>query len=157
MTPNVTRALLLLAVASWVCAAGFGQNSPPSDKQAPPANPSHASLPQDKHDGLAVSAKPYTDTELAKAKFGKANPLAVGILPVEVFLHNESLQPIRVDVSTIQLSVNFPNGKHQDLDWLSANAGDDWAIRARCRRRAAHGNHPRISVFRPERRPFARG
>jgi hypothetical protein len=119
MTPNVTRALLLLAAASLVCSAGFAQNSPP-DKQAPPANPSSASLPQDKHDGLAVSAKPYTDAGLAKEKFGKANPLAVGILPVEVFLHNDSLQPIRVDVSTIQLSVNLPNGKHQDLDWLSA-------------------------------------
>jgi hypothetical protein len=120
MIPNVTRALLLLATAWLVCAAGFAQNSPPADKPAPAANPSRANLPQDKHDGLAVSAKPYTDTELAKEKFGKASPLAVGILPVEVFLHNDSLQPIRVDVSTIQLSVNFPNGKHQDLDWLSA-------------------------------------
>ena len=120
MTPPVTRALLLLAAASLVCAAGFAQNSQPPQKQAPPANPSSGSLPQDKHDGLAVSAKPYTDAELAKEKFGKANPLAVGILPVEVFLHNDSLQPIRVDMSTIQLSVNFPNGKHQDLDWLSA-------------------------------------
>ena len=69
---------------------------------------------------MTVSVKPCTDAERAKEIFGKANPLPVGILPVEVFLHNETLQPIRVDISTIQLSVNFPNGKHQDIDWLSA-------------------------------------
>ena len=76
-------------------------------------------MQHDSHGGLTVSAKPYTDAALVKEKFGKDNPLAVGILPVEVFLHNETLQPIRVDGSTIQLSVNFPNGKHQDIDWLS--------------------------------------
>jgi hypothetical protein len=120
MTRNATRLLLFLAAASLVCAAGAAQSSAPPDKKAQPASPSGGSLPQDSHGGLTVSARPYTDAERAKEKFGKASPLPVGILPVEVFLHNESLQPIRVDVSTIQLSVNFPDGKHQDLDWLSA-------------------------------------
>jgi hypothetical protein len=113
-----TRVLLLLAVASLACPAGLAQSSTPPDKTPPPNQPG-ANLPQDKHEGLIVSANSYADPERAKEKFGKASPLAVGILPVEVFLHNETLQPIRVDTSTIQLSVRFPSGKHQDIDWLS--------------------------------------
>jgi hypothetical protein len=113
-----TRMLLFIAAAALSCAAGFAQSSAPPDK-APPPNPPGANLPQDKHEGLIVSANSYADAERAKEKFGKASPLAVGILPVEVFLHNETLQPIRVDTSTIQLSVRFPSGKHQDIDWLS--------------------------------------
>lgn len=120
MLRNSTRMLFLLVAMSLVCAAGSAQSTAPADKQTPPANPGSASLPHDKHDGLTISAKPYADADRAKEKFGKASPLPVGILPVEVFLHNDTMQPIRVDVSTIQLSVNFPNGKHQDIDWLSA-------------------------------------
>jgi hypothetical protein len=111
--------LLLSFTVLFLCGSIAAQTSSSAQKQAPPADSSSA-LPQDRHDGLSVSAKPYTNPELAKEKFGKANPMAVGILPVEVFLHNETLEALRVDVSTIQLSVTFPNGKHQDLDWLSA-------------------------------------
>ena len=119
-TPKSARTLLLLLTVVLACGVVAAQSGGNSQKQSPPENSSGSALPQDRHDGLTVSAKPYTDPELAKEKFGKANPMAVGILPVEVFLHNETLQPVRVDVSTIQLSVNFPSGKHQDLDWLSA-------------------------------------
>jgi hypothetical protein len=116
---SLTRALSLPA-ALLIGAASFAQSTAPAGKTAPSAQPPAATMPKDSHGGLSVSAKPYTDAELIKQKFGKDNPLAVGILPVEVFLHNETLQPIRVDVSTIQLSVNFPSGKHQDIDWLSS-------------------------------------
>jgi len=119
-TRKAARMLLLLLTVSCVCGGLTAQSNPPSQKQSSPASPSGASLPKDSHDGLTVSVKPYADADLVKDKFGKVNPLAVGILPVEVFLHNETLQAIRVDMSTIQLSVDFPNGKHQDIDWLSA-------------------------------------
>jgi hypothetical protein len=57
--------------------------------------------------------------ERAKDKFGKANPLPVGMLPVEVFLRNETAQPLRVNMSTIQLEVHLQNGNHQDIDWVA--------------------------------------
>lgn len=119
-TRRLAPALSLPAAVLLVSAVSFAQSSASAGKSAPtPQQPAGPVMPQDSHGGLTVSAKPYTDPELLKQKFGKDNPLAVGILPVEVFLHNETLQPIRVDVSTIQLSVNFPSGKHQDIDWLS--------------------------------------
>jgi hypothetical protein len=120
MMRNLARLLPFLATASLACTVCFAQSSAPPDKSPPQAGQSGASLPQDRHDGMTVSVRPCGDAERAKEIFGKASPLPVGILPVEVFLHNETLQPIRVDISTIQLSVNFPNGKHQDIDWLSA-------------------------------------
>jgi hypothetical protein len=73
---------------------------------------------QDQHDGLRISVDAYSQPARAKEKFGKANPLNVGILPVEVSLHNERNQPIHVDLSTIQLSVNFSDGHRQDIDWV---------------------------------------
>jgi hypothetical protein len=118
-TRSLMRALPLLVAALSLCAANLAQSTASENKNAPPAESSGANLPHDTHGGLTVSAKSYTDAALVKQKFGKENPLAVGILPVEVFLHNETLQPIKVDASTIQLSVNLPSGKHQDIDWLA--------------------------------------
>src|SRR5271167_4343943 len=122
MMRSSTRFSSLLAGALLVCAGAFAQANSPSGKNAPPANQPSASLPQDKHDGLTVSVNSYTEPDRAKEKFGKANPLIVGILPVEVFLHNETLQPMRIDMSTIQLSVQFPSGRHQDVDSMAASA-----------------------------------
>jgi hypothetical protein len=77
-------------------------------------------LPHDTHDGLTIQADPYTDRARSKDKFGKADPFPVGILPVEVTLHNDGPSLIRVDINTIQLQVNLRNGSHQDIDWLAA-------------------------------------
>jgi hypothetical protein len=120
MMRTSTRTFSILAAALLVCAGVSAQSNSSSGKNAPPANQPAASLPQDKHEGLTVSVNSYTEPDRAKEKFGKANPLLVGILPVEVFLHNETTQPMRVDVSTIQLSVRFQSGKHQDVDSILA-------------------------------------
>jgi hypothetical protein len=86
---------------------------------APAADPT-AALQRDTHDGLTVMASPLTDAAQSKDIFGKADPMPLGILPVEVFLKNDSQKPIRVDIDTIQLTVHPRNGR-QDLDWLGAN------------------------------------
>ncbi|MGH9560710.1 MAG: hypothetical protein ACRD3S_04580 [Terracidiphilus sp.] len=85
-----------------------------------PAASADVSLSHDRHDGLGISADPYTDVERAKKKFGKASPIPAGILPLEVFVRNETDQPIRIDLSTIQLEVRPPDSKRQDIDSLSA-------------------------------------
>jgi hypothetical protein len=67
---------------------------------------------------MDVSADAYADRERAKEKFGKANPIPAGILPVEVFLRNETNQPIHIDLNTIQLEVQVGEEGRQDIDWL---------------------------------------
>jgi hypothetical protein len=119
MMHTITRNVSLLAAALFVCAGALAQdNSSPAKPDATPSHPADT-LPKDTHDGLTVSANSYVDETLAKEKFGKANPLPLGILPVDVILHNETMQAMRVNMSTIQLSVRFPSGRHQDVDWLT--------------------------------------
>ena len=113
------RTLSLVAVVLLACGGVSAQTNSGPDTPARPAANSPASLPQDRHEGLTVSADSYTESGRAKDKFGKANPVQVGILPVEVFLTNETTKPIRIDMSTIQLEVYFQNGRHQDVDWLA--------------------------------------
>jgi hypothetical protein len=108
-------------IASFLilCACAFGQSasSPPDPK---PAATTPAPLPRDQHSGLTVSVDPYTEAARTKDKFGKANPHDVGVLPVEVFLRNDSDQPMRVNLETVQLEVTLKNGVRQEVDWLRA-------------------------------------
>jgi hypothetical protein len=105
----------MAALLAAVCALAQSGPPPAPAKQAQ----AELSLPHDRHDGMTVSADPYTDPSRAKSKFGKANPLSAGILPVDVFLHNETGQPIKIDLSTIQLSIHFPGGRQQAIDALA--------------------------------------
>lgn len=116
---------MIISVACLVAVCAFAQalSSPQTraktqaQPQAPPAARADDSLSHDRHNGVTVSVKPCTDPAVAKEKFGKANPLPLGILPVEVFLRNETTQPMRIDLSTVQLSVRS-RGHSQDIEWL---------------------------------------
>lgn len=110
----MNKIVLLLAFSLLVSDAAAAQSNPS------PASPSHpsVSLPQDRHEGMTISADSYADSNRAKDKFGKANPVPVGILPVEVFLSNETAQPIRINMETIQLTVHFDSGRQEAVDWL---------------------------------------
>lgn len=101
-------------LVTW-CAGAQAGSSP-----SPAVPRTAASLPHDQHEGLTVSADPYLEAARAKGKFGKANPLPAGILPVEVFLRNETAQPIRIPLNGIQLVIHFPDGQHQNLGRLAA-------------------------------------
>src|ERR1017187_10729427 len=94
ITSQMIQIIALAAASLLACGGAFGQANSSAGKAAPPAA---QSLPQDRHEGLSVSVDPYTDMARAKDRFGKANPVPLGILPVEVFLHNETAQPIRVN------------------------------------------------------------
>jgi hypothetical protein len=99
---------ILLSALALVCVSTFAQGK----------SAAVTSLPQDRHDGMSITADPYVDPARARVKFGRANPLEAGILPLEVFLRNETVQPIRVTLDTIQLEVRLPDGSRQDVDWL---------------------------------------
>ncbi len=87
-----------------------------------PATPQSdpASLPaRDAHEGLLITADPYTDAARYKARFGKKNPYEAGILAVEVFFHNDNDKPIRLDLETIRLLLNPPGSDRQRLGALA--------------------------------------
>lgn len=108
-----------LLAAGLLLSAGitFGHGSQPGQNTPSPQDAS--SLPQEKHEGVTLSVDAYTRVSRAKEKFGKANPLIVGILPVEVFFKNETDLPVKLNMETIQLEVrSVDSSTHQDLDWL---------------------------------------
>lgn len=115
------RIFPLAAVVLLVCASAFAQSNstPParaSDANTPPA--AARPLPHDHHEGLTISVDPYSDSERAKDKFGKsANPVPAGILPVEVFVSNETPHPLEIVMNTIELEAYLEGGK-QDVDWI---------------------------------------
>lgn len=103
---------LLFAAAMLASGIAFAQATPQNGSDA-------STLPQDKHEGITMSVDAYTRAARGKQQFGKADPLAVGILPVEIFFKNDTDLPIKLDMDTIQLEVRTGDGsKHQDLDWL---------------------------------------
>jgi len=112
------RILSLFLAISLLCARTFAQQDSASQHAPPQPSQAAGSLPQDSHDGMTLSADPYTNPARAKEKFGKANPIPAGILPVEVFLRNNTAQPIHIELSTIQLDIRLTSGGSQDLDWL---------------------------------------
>jgi hypothetical protein len=113
----MNRASALAAAAFLMCASGFAQSSGVKSTQNSSPQPP-PSVAHDTHEGMTILADAYDEPARAKEKFGKGDPIQVGILPVEVFLRNESDHPIRVDLGTIQLEVHFRNGEHQDIDSL---------------------------------------
>lgn len=114
------RGVLTFALLACAGAAALGaQNKPAASKEQKASPDATAALAHDNHDGLTVLADPYVDKQRSKEKFGKANPLDAGVLPIEVFLRNETDEPIQVNINTIQLEVHLRNGGRQDIDWLS--------------------------------------
>lgn len=113
-----TAALLLATCLA--CGYAPAQSNTANGGSSASAPHSERSLPEDHHGGMSVSADPYTDTARAKQKFGKANPLQRGILPVEVFLRNETTSPIHIDLDTIQLDVHQSGGQLEGVDSLTA-------------------------------------
>jgi hypothetical protein len=89
----------------------------PAQKSASPS--AESSMPQDQHAGLTVSAAPLTDASRAKHIFGKTNPLEAGILPVEVFLRNDTAQPIQIGLDTIELDIHYQSGRMDGVQSLT--------------------------------------
>jgi len=118
----MTKSLLTSFAAAilLVCGGAVAQNNPAATKVQHAAPDPTLALAHDHHDGLTVLADPYVDKARGKEKFGKANPLDAGILPVEIYLRNETNEPIRVDINTIQLEVQLRKGGRQEIDWLPA-------------------------------------
>src|ERR1700730_1159852 len=72
------------------------------------------------HEGLTVSATPWTDAAKYKEKFPKKSPYAAGILAVQVSFRNDSDDSVNVNLSSIRLTVHLDAQNTQELPSLSA-------------------------------------
>ena len=59
------------------------------------------------HEGLTISAQPWTDAALYKEKFPKKSPYAAGVVALKVAFRNDSDESLRVNIERIRLTVMF--------------------------------------------------
>jgi len=84
---------------------------------------------KDAHQDFVVAAQAYGNAAQSKEKFGKgADPYPAGLLAVDVYFRNDMKLPVHVDLSTIRLDVDDPNGQKFHLEALRlAQAANDIA------------------------------
>jgi hypothetical protein len=71
------------------------------------------------HEGMTVSASPWTSADLYKEKFAKNSPFKAGIVAIQLSFRNDSNQAVKVDVGRIQLQVRVSDDNRQNLDSLT--------------------------------------
>jgi hypothetical protein len=70
------------------------------------------------HEGLTISADPWTDPVKYKDKFPKKSPYAAGILAVQVSFRNDSDDSMKINLSSIRLTVHLDAENTQELPSL---------------------------------------
>jgi hypothetical protein len=112
--PGHVAGIVAILLAGWLGAAlatALPQAPPQTDPATLPA--------RDVHQGLLIAADPYTDEARSKAKFGKKNPVDSGILALDVYLRNDTDQPIQVNLDRIRLMLAVPGNERQRIEPLS--------------------------------------
>lgn len=71
------------------------------------------------HEGLTISALPWTDPAKYKEKFPKKSPYSAGILAVQVSFRNDSDDSMRVGLSRIRLTVHLDADNVQELEAMT--------------------------------------
>lgn len=104
---NPARTIPWLAIPLFVACAAAAQESPLQT----------ASL--EAHEGITITARPWTDAAKYKEKFPKKSPYAAGLLAVEVSFRNDSEDSVKVNLSRIRLTVHLDAENTQELPSLS--------------------------------------
>src|SRR5438477_6705207 len=77
------------------------------------------------HEGMTITARPWTDPALYKEKFPKKSPVAAGIIAVQVVFRNDSDDSMKVNLERIRLNLILSEEEHQALYPLSPEEAAD--------------------------------
>jgi hypothetical protein len=77
------------------------------------------------HEGMTITARPWTDPALYKEKFPKKSPFAAGIIAVQVAFRNDSEDSMKINLERIRLNVALSEEDHQALYPLSPEDAAD--------------------------------
>ena len=108
--------LILPFVAVSLLAAKQGATQQPSSLKT-------TSL--ESHEGMTITARPWTDPALYKEKFPKKSPVAAGIIAVQVVFRNDSDDSMKVNLERIRLNLILSEEEHQALYPLSPEEAAD--------------------------------
>jgi hypothetical protein len=87
--------------------------------QQPQATLKSAAL--ESHEGVTISAQPWTDAATYKAKFPKKSPLGSGIVAIDTIIRNDSDDSMKIDLEQIRLNVTVSEDNRQALHSLTAD------------------------------------
>jgi hypothetical protein len=71
------------------------------------------------HEGMTISAQPWTDPALYKESFPKKSPFSAGLLAVKVAFRNDSDESIKLNLDRIRLTVRIDEDNRQQLEPLT--------------------------------------
>lgn len=77
------------------------------------------------HEGMTITARPWTDPLLYKEKFRKKSPFAAGIVAIQVAFRNDSDDSMKINLERIRLNINISEEDRQTLDHLSSQQAAD--------------------------------
>jgi len=77
------------------------------------------------HEGMTITARPWTEPAQYKEKFHKKSPLAAGLVALQVAFRNDSEDSIKVNLDRIRLNVAISEEERQALDPLSSSEAAD--------------------------------
>jgi hypothetical protein len=107
---------MLPMLASAVLAAQQGPSQQPSSLKT-------ASL--ESHEGLTITARPWTDPALYKEKFHKKSPFDAGIVALQVAFRNDSDDSMKITLERIRLNIAISEEEKQALEPLSSEQAAD--------------------------------
>jgi hypothetical protein len=81
------------------------------------------------HEGLTISAQPWTDASLYKEKFPKKSPYGAGIVGILVVFRNDSNESLKVGLERIRLAVQLDEDNRQELQALTAGQVADGILK----------------------------
>ena len=93
------------------------------------SQPSLKTSALESHEGMTISARPWTNPALYKEKFHKKSPYAAGIVAVQVTFRNDSDDSLKVNLERIRLNITLPEDNRQALDALTSEEAADLILK----------------------------
>jgi hypothetical protein len=81
------------------------------------------------HEGLTISALPWTHAASYKEKFPKKSPFSAGVLALQVVLRNDSDQSMRINLGRIRLTVQLDAENRQEVQPLTPDELADTVLK----------------------------
>lgn len=119
--PMRNMAVIVPFLAAAIFIAG-----PSARPQAPQTTMRAASV--ESHEGVTISAQPWTEPENYKPKFPKKSPLASGIVAINTVIRNDTDESMKIDLEEIRLNVTVSEDTRQALRSLSPDDVADVAM-----------------------------
>lgn len=124
MRTNYYNRMRFARVAVPMVALGMLLSSSPGAQQALPTGPAVES-----HDGLTISALPWTDPAQYKQKFPKKAPIEGGVIAIQVSFRNDTSESIKIGLERIRLTVLISDDNRQELRTLTSDQVADAALK----------------------------